>query len=456
VKYSAVILAAGKGVRMCSELPKVAHRVAGRPMILHIVNTVKQAGINDITIIVGYGKEIVQEIFNGDDNIRFAVQEEQLGTGHALMQAEKKVDLESTVLVLTGDTPLLQPSTITKLLDTHRDNQAVATVLTTEISNPYGYGRIIRNPDSSLKRIVEEKDASEEEKKIKEINSGIYCFKADRVFQALSCITTSNAQGEYYLTDVLGILRNSQGKIAILCTDATEEIYGINDRVQLSYAESIIRRRKNIELMKNGITIVDPATTFIDCDVKIGRDTVILPFTMIEGKTTIGECCEIGPGVRISSSFIGSNVTIESSRIREARVGDHCTIGPYSYLRPEAVLHNGVKVGDFVEIKKSTIGEKSKVPHLSYIGDAQVGKEVNIGCGTITCNYDGKTKHPTILEDRVFVGSNTNLVAPVKLGENSIIGAGSTITRDIPANSMGVERAKQRVINNWSLRKRKG
>jgi len=453
VKYSAVILAAGKGVRMNSELPKVAHRIAGKPMILHIVNTVQEAGINDITIVVGHKKQLVQDIFIDDDNIRFVVQEQQLGTGHALMQAEKNIKLENTLLVLTGDTPLLQTSTITALLKTHQDNQAAATVLTAKIHNSYGYGRIIRNPDSSLKRIVEEKDANAEEKEITEINSGIYCFKADLVFKALSSITTSNAQGEYYLTDVLEILKVQQEKVAIQCIDTAEDIYGINDRVQLSYAEGVLRRRKNIELMKTGVTIIDFVTSFIDWDVKIGRDTVILPFTILEGNTVIGESCEIGPGVRVNDSLIGSKVIIENSRIRECTIGNGCTIGPYAYLRPETVLHEGVKIGDFVEIKKSIIGENSKVPHLSYIGDAQVGKKVNIGCGTITCNYDGKKKHNTNIEDRVFVGSNSNLVAPVKIGENSVVGAGSTITHDIPADSLGVERSKQRIIKNWSLRK---
>jgi bifunctional UDP-N-acetylglucosamine pyrophosphorylase/glucosamine-1-phosphate N-acetyltransferase len=281
----------------------------------------------------------------------------------------------------------------------------------------------------------------------------MYCFNRADAMAALSKVGTDNAQGEYYLTDILKILISQQKKVEIFKTDASDDIYGINDRVQLAQAETIIRQRKNIELMKSGVTITDPGSIFIDSEVEIGRDTVILPFTMLEGATVIGERCEIGPGTRITSSNIGDDVTIESSRIKEARIGKACTIGPYAYLRPGTVLHDNVKVGDFVEIKKSVIGEKSKVPHLAYVGDATVGTKVNIGAGTITCNYDGVNKYETILEDGVFIGSNTNLVAPVKIGQNSTTGAGSTITKDIPANTLGVERAQQRNIQNWTRKK---
>ncbi len=446
MNFSAVILAAGKGVRMCSEWPKVVHRLAGKPMLMYVVDALKAAGIDDICLVVGHGKEYVQKLFDGD-RIRFVVQEEQRGTGHALMQAEKAVDPASAVIVLAGDTPLLRASTIKNLRDFHENSQAAASVLSCKISKPRGYGRIIRNADSSFARIVEEKDAGEREKAINEINSGIYCFQAKEVFRALAQINTANAQGEYYLTDVLEIMKNEDKKVGILIAEVEEDIYGINDRIQLSQAESIIRKRKNTALMKNGVTIIDPSTTFIDRDVRIGRDTIILPFTMIEGNTIIGERCEIGPSSRINDSVIASDVSIESSRVKEARIADKCVIGPYSYLRPGAVLQQGVKVGDFVEIKKSTIGEESKVPHLTYVGDAQVGRGVNIGAGTITCNYDGKNKYETILEDGAFIGSNTNLVAPVKIGKNAVTGAGSTISRDVPANSLGVERAKQKNLS---------
>ncbi|MGI5922301.1 MAG: bifunctional UDP-N-acetylglucosamine diphosphorylase/glucosamine-1-phosphate N-acetyltransferase GlmU, partial [Syntrophomonadaceae bacterium] len=375
--------------------------------------------------------------------------------GHALMQAKEAVAEDEAILVLAGDTPLLKAATLKTLIDYHTRSQAVATVLTADVADPFGYGRIIRQADGSLSHIVEEKDATEAEKKITEINSGMYCFNRAEAMAALEKVTTDNAQGEYYLTDIVKIFSCEQKKVEIFKTTAAEDIYGINDRIQLAQAEKILRQRKNYELMKNGVTIVNPDSVFIDSEVIVGRDTVILPYTMLEGATVIGERCEIGPFSRITSAQIANDVSIESSRIKEARIGNECTIGPYAYLRPGTVLNNNVKVGDFVEIKKSTIGDHSKVPHLSYVGDATVGTGVNIGAGTITCNYDGVNKYPTILEDGVFIGSNTNLVAPVKIGRNSTTGAGSTITVDIPPDSLGVERAKQRNIANWVRRKRK-
>lgn len=418
-------------------------------MIWYVVKAAKEAGIDDIILVVGHGREIVEEALAGE-NLRFVVQEQQLGTGHALMQAQGSINPTNTLLVLAGDTPLLEGKTLKKLLNFHQQQQARATVLSGLLPDPYGYGRIIRQADGGLERIVEEKDASPEEKEIAEINTGMYCFQAGAVFAALSQVERSNAQGEYYLTDVLPILKNDGHKVAVLATDEVDQIHGINDRIQMASAEAIIRQRHNYELMKNGVTIMAPDTTFIDSAVKIGIDTVIYPFTIIEGQTVIGENCTIGPYTRINDSSIGNDVVIESSRIKEARIGNHCNIGPFAYLRPEADLQENVKVGDFVEIKKSIIGAGSKIPHLSYVGDALLGKEVNIGAGTITCNYDGKKKSRTILEDHVFIGSNTNLVAPVTIGENSITGAGSTITRDIPAHTLAVERAEQKHIRRKS------
>jgi len=443
VSYSAIILAAGKGVRMRSQMPKVVHRVAGRPMIWYVVNAVREAGISDITLVVGHGREIVEEALRGE-NLHFVVQEQQLGTGHALMQAQNNIDPASTLIVLAGDTPLLEAAAVKKLLAYHRQQGAEATVLSAFLPEPYGYGRIIREADGGLERIAEEKDASPEEKRITEINTGMYCFQAQPVFKALAQINTANAQGEYYLTDVLPLLKQGGHKVAVMAIEETDQIHGINDRVQLARAESIIRQKQNQALMRNGVTIMAPETTFIDSQVEIGMDTVVYPFTIIEGQTRIGQNCVIGPHSRINDSLIGNDVVIENSRVNQARIADRCNIGPFAYLRPEAELHEDVKVGDFVEIKKSRIGAGSKVPHLSYVGDALLGKGVNVGAGTITCNYDGKNKHRTILEDRVFIGSNTNLVAPVTVGEDSITGAGSTITRDVPANTLAVERAEQR------------
>lgn len=452
MSYSAVILAAGKGVRMCSDLPKVVHKIGGKPIIEHVVEAVTKAGIKDITIVVGHGREKVKEVLQGY-SVGYVVQEQQLGTGHALMQAKDKVNHDSTMLVLAGDIPLLQVETIKSLIEFHSQKGSIATILSTELSNPYGYGRIVRDSNNSFSKIVEEKDATIEEKMIKEINSGIYCFHAGSAFEALDRINPENAQGEYYLTDILEILKNDKQKVDVLLTNASQDIHGINDRVQLSEAQAIMYQRKNIELMKNGVTIVDPASTFIDKDVQVDKDTVIMPFTILEGNTLIGSNCEIGPYSHINDSIIGDEVIIENSRIRQAKIGDKCVIGPFSYIRPETVLHQHVKVGDFVEIKKSEIGSGSKIPHLSYVGDAHVGENVNIGAGTITCNYDGYNKYITNIEDGAFIGSNTNLVAPVNIGAKAVIGAGSTISSDVPPKALAVERATQKVIEDWTKSK---
>lgn len=449
---SAVILAAGKGVRMRSNLPKVAHRVAGRAMIAHLVKTVQAAGIEQLIVVVGHGREHVEEILAGE-NVTFVVQEEQLGTGHALMQAKDAARGES-LLVLAGDTPLLKPQTLAGLIAMHEQTKAQATVLTTRVKEPRGYGRMLRGEQGEFLRIVEEKDASLEEKAIDEINSGIYCFNRELVFKALSGIGTQNAQGEYYLTEALEVIKRDNNKVGICLSDVEEEIYGVNDRVQLAQVEGIMRRRINQDLMAQGVAMIDPASTFVDADVKIGPDTVIFPFTIIEGQCSIGSFCEIGPSTRISNSTIGDRVTIESSRINQACIGNRCTIGPFAYLRPETVLRDNVKVGDFVEIKKSVIGDGSKVPHLSYVGDAQIGKGVNVGAGTITCNYDGVNKYPTILEDGVFIGSNTNLIAPIRVGKNASTGAGSSLSRDVPADILAVERAATKFLTKRMTKKK--
>ena len=451
---SAVILAAGKGVRMHSNIPKVVHRVAGTPMIKHVVHAVNRAGIDKITLVVGQQQELIKELL-GTQSILYATQAEQLGTGHALLQAYSNVREDDMVLVVAGDTPLLQAKTLQALITYHQESHAAATVLSTVIDEPYGYGRIVRDENGLLLRIVEEKDASPEEKKICEINSGMYCLQVKEAFAALQNLGSSNAQGEYYLTDILEILRHNGQKVEVYLTEARDDIYGINNREQLAWAEKIMRQRKNKELMLAGVTIIDPDTTFIDNEVSIGMDTIIYPFTIIEGQSIIGEVCEIGPSTHINDSLIGNRVFIENARIKEAQIEDECNIGPFAYLRPGAVLRRGVKVGDFVEIKKSIIGTGSKVPHLSYIGDAEIGKDVNVGAGTITCNYDGINKWPTILEDGVFIGSNTNLVAPVRLGKNAVTGAGSTITRDVPPDTLAVERASQKHIEGYTKNKDK-
>lgn len=448
----AVILAAGKGVRMKSNLPKVMHKVAGQPMVLHVVTAARRAGLNRAVLVVGHGREQLENEL-ADRGLEFVVQDEQLGTGHALMQAERLIAPSDTVMVLCGDTPLLRAETLQALLEHHRGQGATATVLSTRLSDPTGYGRIVRDSEGRLERIVEEKDAPPEIKAIDEINSGLYCFQAQAVFEALKEIKPDNAQGEYYLTDVLPVMIKNGLQVEVFLHSDAEEVHGINDRIQLAYAEKVLRRRKNQELMRNGVSMMDPDSTFIDMQVEVGPDTLIYPFTFIEGNTRIGSNCVIGPGTHIIDSVIGDGVRIERSKLLECEIGEGCNIGPFGYIRPGTVLKRGVKVGDFVEIKKSVIDEGSKVPHLAYVGDAQVGKRVNIGAGTITCNYDGKNKYVTVIEDDAFIGSNTNLVAPVKIGRGATTGAGSTITKEVPPETLAVERARQKNIGGWAKRK---
>jgi len=451
-KITGVVLAAGKGVRMRSALAKVLHPVAGIPMVSHVIREAREAGADQLVLVVGHDRDQVMEKLAGP-GIQFVVQEEQLGTGHALLQAEPVVSKSDLIMVLCGDTPLLQADSLRRLIDFHKTQKSAATVLTARMSDPSGYGRIIRDEAGELIRIVEEKDASQDEKKIDEINSGIYCFDY-QVFSALKQLTTNNVQGEYYLTDTLVELISKGRRVLALPTANEEDIYGINDRSQLAFAEKKLRQRKCQELMAAGVTIIDPETTYVQSRVTIGQDTIIEPFTMIEGNSVIGERCAIGPGSRIVNSIIGAGTKVDSSRVVESEVGDRCDIGPYAYLRPGTILKQGVKIGDFVEIKKSLIGAGSKIPHLSYVGDATLGQNVNVGAGTITCNYDGKNKYPTLIEDGAFIGSNTNLVAPVTIGEKAVTGAGSTITKDVPPFSLGVERAPQKVIDNWQEREK--
>ncbi|MDO4540606.1 MAG: bifunctional UDP-N-acetylglucosamine diphosphorylase/glucosamine-1-phosphate N-acetyltransferase GlmU [Syntrophomonadaceae bacterium] len=453
MEFSAIILAAGKGTRMKSARSKLVHQAAGLAVIEHVVAATRAAGVRRITLVLGHGREEVEALFAGQSDITYALQEEQLGTGHAMLMAAPYFQDDDTVLVLAGDTPLLRPVTLIDFMAAYRQQGFGAAVLSTRLDDPTGYGRIVRDRKGQLQAIVEEKDADTDIKAIKEINSGMYCFNAGTAFAALRELGNDNAQGEYYLTDILAILREQGQPVQCICVDAKEDIYGINDRRQLAAAEKVLRRRKNDEVMLSGVTLMDPDTVYIDVGVNIGPDTVIYPQTMLQGATVIGSGCEIGPNTRIADSVLGDRVTVEQSRISQAKVGDDCNIGPFAYLRPETVLNSGVTVGDFVEIKKSIIGEHSKIPHLSYVGDAVIGKDVNVGAGTITCNYDGVNKHRTVLEDGAFIGSNTNLVAPVTIGCNAFTGAGSTITKDVPANALAVERAPQRIIEKWGRKK---
>lgn len=449
----AVVLAAGKGVRMRSRWPKVMHKVAGIPMVKHVVKAVRECGVGKIVLVVGHGRDLIARELAAPD-IHFVLQEEQLGTGHALMMAEEVAKKAETVLVVCGDTPLIRSRVLNQLLAHHRREGAAATVLTAVMQEPTGYGRVIRDDKGYLVRIVEEKDASAKEKSIKEVNSGIYCFSPE-VFQALRLLRPDNAQGEYYLTDVLPLLKEMGRPVQVMEGANEEEVYGINDRVQLAYAERVLRQRKNEEIMLKGVTIIDPYTTYIDAEVEVGQDTILYPFTFLKGKTVIGQECQIGPGAVIVDSVVEDETVLENSKVVEARIGKRCSIGPFAYIRPGTVLEDEVKVGDFVEIKKSQVGKGSKIPHLSYIGDARLGSNVNIGAGTITCNYDGQAKHESIIEDDAFIGSNTNLVAPVRVGKGATTGAGSTITKDVPPFSLAVERAEQRLFSDWGKKKKR-
>lgn len=443
-----VILAAGKGTRMKSKLPKVLHKAAGKPMLQHVLDAAKAAGAKRNIVVVGFGGDKVKEAMGAQ--AEFVTQAEQLGTGHAVRQTEGLLQGEKgTVVVLCGDTPLVTADLIKKLYEGHKAAGAKATVLTAIMPDATGYGRIIRTEKGDVARIVEQKDATAEELAVKEVNSGIYCFECKDLFQALAKVGCDNAQGEYYLPDVLEILRSQGEKIWAVAADDYEETLGINSRSQLAGAEKILRRRKNIELMDKGVTIMDPDSTFIDADVEVGADTVIYPFTWLEGKTTVGSDCQLGPNSRFSDAVIGDNVCAQFTYGHECTVDSGVTMGPYVHLRPKAHIYNDVKIGNFVEVKNSNVGVGTKLPHLQYIGDSDVGANVNLGCGTVTVNYDGKIKHRTVIGDNAFVGCNTSLVAPVSVGEGAYIGAGSVITKDIPAGTLAIGRARQKLIEGW-------
>ncbi|MDN5343970.1 MAG: bifunctional UDP-N-acetylglucosamine pyrophosphorylase / glucosamine-phosphate N-acetyltransferase [Clostridia bacterium] len=437
----AVILAAGQGKRMRSRQPKVLHRVAGRCLLEHVLAATREAGIKNSVIVIGHGAAEVKAALGPEQT--YAWQEEQLGTGHALAQARQAAGGAESILVLCGDTPLIRPATIASLVKEHQATGAVATVLTACLDDPAGYGRIIRDEQGRVRAIVEERDAAPAERAINEINTGIYCFTASFLWPALAQLRPDNNQGEYYLTDVIALAVNQGLAVQALACDDPEEILGVNDRVQLAAAGAILRRRINTTLMLAGITIVDPASTYIDASVTIGPDTTIYPGTFLEGHTIIGANCSLGPGTTVRDSQVGDGSELIHAVVLASTVGPGCHIGPYAYLRPGTVLEAGVKVGDFVEVKASRIGRGSKVPHLTYLGDTTVGAGVNVGAGTITCNYDGRQKWPTTIEDGAFIGSNANLVAPVRVGAGALVGAGSTITRDVPAGALALARGRQ-------------
>lgn len=442
MKRMAIVLAAGQGKRMKSKLYKVLHPVCGKPMVGHVLQTVEQVHCERSVVVVGHGAETVRSYLG--DAAEYALQAEQLGTGHAVMQAKDLLAGEQgSTIVICGDTPLVTSETLEGLLELHESSQAAATVLTAHMDNPKGYGRVIRSEQGDVLRIVEQKDCSPDEDAVCEINTGTYCFDNAKLFSALDKVTNDNAQQEYYLTDVIGILREAGEKVLAYQTQDYAESIGVNDRLALSEAEQFMRERITRRHMLNGVTIIDPASTYIGADVTIGADTVLHPGTILKGKTVIGGECVIGPNSEIENSVIADGVAVKYSVLCEAEVGASTTVGPYAYLRPGAKLGEHVKVGDFVEVKNSTIDDHSKVSHLSYIGDAKVGKNVNVGCGAITVNYDGYNKSVTEIEDDAFIGSNVNLVAPVKVGKGAFVVAGSTITKSVDENEMAIARSRQ-------------
>lgn len=451
-----VILAAGKGTRMKSSLPKVLHALAGRSLIEHVLRTVDGLRADSVTVVVGHGGDEVRDSLASRPSVQFALQSPQLGTGHALLQAESVLAGKSgTVLLLYADVPLLQTTTLARLIEHHRSSKSAATVLTMDLAEPYGYGRIVRDPAGRVQRIVEERDASGPERAITEVNSGLYCFELAPLFESLHQLAADNAQGEYYLTDLIAQYRQRKLKVETMTVESATELRGVNSRVDLAELSRVLRDRKNNALLLGGVTLEDPASTFVDADVTVGADTVIGPGVLLEGSTSIGERCRIHAGCRLTDTHVGDGVTIlDHCVLTDARVDGGARIGPFAHLRPASEVGQGAHVGNFVELKKTSLGRGSKANHLAYLGDATIGAGVNVGAGTITCNYDGVKKHPTIIEDGAFIGSDSQLIAPVRIGAGAYVAAGSSITKDVPADSLAVSRVRQENKIGWAATRR--
>ena len=446
-----VVLAAGQGTRMKSKTPKVLHEAAGKPLAAWVVDAA--AGVTDAKPVIVTSKDgkPIEDAFG--DTAEYAVQSEQLGTGHAVMAASDFITGEGYVLVVAGDMPLIRTQTLGKIADTAIDNKLGACLLSAQMDDPTGYGRIVQG-DNGVARIVEHKDASEAERKITEVNASVYCFSIPLLLEALQSLGNDNVQGEYYLTDCIAyIAGKGAGVKSVVCADS-DECMGVNDKVQLAEAAKVLRRRINENLMRKGVTIIDPDSTYIDASVTIGADTVVHPGVTIQGSSTIGEGTVLYPGSRIQNSVIGSSTTVQNSVILESRVGDNTTIGPYAYLRPKSDVGSGCRVGDFVEVKNAQIKDGAKVSHLSYIGDGEIGEKSNIGCGVVFVNYDGQKKSRTVVGKNAFVGCNANLVAPVTIGDGAYVAAGSTVTKDVESDALCVARSRQKNIEGWAKRRR--
>jgi bifunctional UDP-N-acetylglucosamine pyrophosphorylase/glucosamine-1-phosphate N-acetyltransferase len=446
-----VVLAAGKGTRMKSQVPKVLHRISGSTLIERVLRTAETLSPASITLVVGHGAhEVRSALASSGRNLQFVVQEPQLGTGHALLQTRSLLENKQGVAVLlSGDVPLLSGQTLRSLVDTHEELQAAATVVTADIERPFGYGRIVR-VNGRISRIVEERDASPAQRRITEINSGIYAFDLAPLFGALDSIGTANKQGEYYLPDLIAIYRKQKRTVATWTVERAEKIRGINSRTELAEVSAMVRQQKNEELMAAGVTLIDPATTYIDSDVVVGPDTVIHPCVFLEGSTKIGAACEIHSGARIVNSTIGDRVCVRNHTVvTDSTVEAGAFLGPFAHIRPGSQVGEDAHIGNFVELKKTSMGKGAKANHLAYLGDAVIGTATNVGAGTITCNYDGEKKHQTTIGNNVFVGSNSTLVAPVTLADGSYIAAGSAVTADVPAGALGIGRARQENKEGW-------
>ncbi len=456
-QYGALILAAGMGTRMKSSLCKVLHPVAGRPMISYVMDAVHSCGFQKIVVVVGHQAEAVRKVA-GAQGVDFAFQEPQLGTGHAVMAAKELLRAFSgNVFILCGDIPLMRGDTIREFIHFHEQKSSRLTVMTTIADDPAGYGRIIRNSSQLVERIVEQRDANEAQKTVREINTGLYIVESELLFSLLERIGANNSQGEYYLTDIVEEAVCASVPVHAFVLKDSLEASGVNTRADLAQVSNVIWTSLREELMNSGVTLLDPASVYIDSAVRVGEDTVIHPAVMLSGKTEIGKDCVIESGVYIMDSRLGDRVRVmQGSRLDRAVVQDDTSIGPMAHLRPEANIGKHARIGNFVEVKKSVVGDGTKAAHLTYLGDSIIGKDVNIGCGTITCNYDGKEKHTTTIHDGCFVGSDVQFIAPVEIGAESLIGAGSTITRDVPAKTLAISRAKQKMYPLRGTQARKG
>ena len=452
---TAIVLAAGEGTRMKSRHPKVTHKLLDKPLVWWPVNAARQAGADRIVVVVGHGADEVRAIFANDTDVECVEQTERLGTGHAMMCVRDALgDFQGPTVVLYGDTPLMRAETISNLVEHTKAGHYACTVLTMSPADPTGYGRIKRDENGEVLAIIEHKDCTpEEQATLTECNSGIYCFCGKRLSANIDKIGNDNAEGEYYLTDMVGIYREIGEPVSALLANDDSELLGVNSRVQLAQVTKIMQRRINERLMASGVTMLDPDQVWVGAEVTVGQDTELLPQTMLWGNTHIGEECVIGPNTRLTDTTVANCTSVEETVGMEVTIESNVTVGPRAFLRPGAHLLEGSHVGTHVEIKNSTIGHGSKVPHLSYIGDTTMGDGVNIGAGSITCNYDGVFKHRTSIGDNVFIGSDTMMVAPVSIGDGALVGASSCITRDVPAGALAVERSDQVMIEGYAVKR---